>query len=217
MLARLSAFVIWALVAATVAFWGLRLLVRAAPVPAYAVPVGDAPAAHGDLSRLLGSAPVAAVGATAAPQTSTRFRLLGIVAPKYPAAGAVPVQQGVALIAVDGNMPKAYRVGARLDDDLVLRSVSLRSVSIASSASGVAPITLELPAPMAAATGTLPANGTGGAPRPAMPAMPVPQYVPDPPEPAAPEGIPPAPPAITPTPPAPLVPAARPGRNAARQ
>jgi general secretion pathway protein C len=209
MLARLSAFVIWALVAATAVFWGLRLFVRASPVPAYAVP------AHGDLTRLLGSAPVATPTAAAAPPASTRFRLLGIVAPKYPDTGAVPVQQGVALIAVDGNLPKAYRIGARLDDELVLRSVSLRSVSIASSASGAAPITLELPPPTTAATGTLPsgsAGGTAGMPRSPVP-VPVPLYVPEPPEP--PESQ--TPPAITPTPPAPLAPAARPGANAAKQ
>ena len=53
MLARLSAFVLWALVAATAVFWGLRLLVRAPAAPAYAVAVGDAAAVHGDLARLL--------------------------------------------------------------------------------------------------------------------------------------------------------------------
>src|SRR5687768_17617348 len=120
MLARLSAFVIWALVAATAVFWGLRLFVRAPAAPAYAVPVGDTAAVRGDLTRLLGSAPVAAVEAVAAPQAASRFKLLGIVAPKVASS-----TNGVALIAVDGKMAKAYPVGARVDNDLVLQSVSL--------------------------------------------------------------------------------------------
>ena len=41
MLARLTAFVIWGLVAATAVFWGLRLLVRPQPAPAYAVAHGS--------------------------------------------------------------------------------------------------------------------------------------------------------------------------------
>ena len=160
MLARLCAFVIWALVAATAVFWGLRLLVRAPAAPAYAVAVGESAATRGDLTRLLGAAPVIAPTAAAAPAASSRFRLLGIVAPKY-ASSQLPGPQGVALIAVDGKMPKAYTVGSRLDGDLVLQSVSLRTVSI-SSAPGVPGITLELPLLPAAATGALPLPGAGG-------------------------------------------------------
>ncbi len=172
MLARLTAFVIWALVAATAVFWGLRLLVRAPAAPAYAVAVGDAATVRGDLTRLLGSAPVAPVAAMATPEAASRFRLLGIVAPR--SAGA---SGGVALIAVDGKMPKAYSVGAQLDGDLVLKAVSLRSASIASG-QGAPTITLELPPPATAATGSLPSTPMGGSPA-AAPTM-VPQYVPAP-------------------------------------
>ena len=173
MLARLCAFVIWALVAASVVFWGLRLLVRTPAAPAYAVAAGDTGALRGDLSRLLGTAAATAPAVALAPAASSRFRLLGIVAPRT-TGGTL----GVALIAVDGKMPKAYAVGARLDADLMLQSVSLRTVSIA-PASGAPAITLELPPPAAAATGTLPVgvNGPGELP-PAV--LPVPQYVPPP-------------------------------------
>ena len=175
MLARLCAFVIWALVAATAVFWGLRLLVRAPAAPPYAVAVGDAAAVRGDLSRLLGSAPVTPVAAEAAPEAASRFKLLGIVAPKSaPTADTASVSRGVALIAVDGKMPKAYAVGAQVDGDLVLHSVSLRTASIAAGP-GAPTITLELPRPAAAATGTL----SGGLPATA-PAMAVPQYSPAP-------------------------------------
>ena len=49
MLARLTAFVVWALVAATAVFWGLRLLVRPQAAPAYAVAVG----ALGEIAALM--------------------------------------------------------------------------------------------------------------------------------------------------------------------
>ena len=172
MLARLSAFVIWALVAATAVFWGLHLLVRAPAAPAYAVAVGDAATVRGDLTRLLGSAPVAPVAAAAATEAASRFRLFGIVAPKNARAS-----NGVALIAVDGKMPKAYSVGAQLDGDLVLKAVSLRTASIVSGR-GAPTITLELPLPAAAATGSLPFTPMGGLP--ATPPAMVPQYAPAP-------------------------------------
>jgi len=164
MVARLAAFVIWALVAATAVFWGLRLFASAPAAPSYTVAVGDVAAVRADLSRVLGSAPVATAAAptTITPEASSRFKLLGIMAPKsQPGASAASAQRGssgVALIAVDGKLPKAYVVGARVDDDLVLQSVSLRTAAIG-PAQGAASIKLELPPPTVAATGTLPAPG----------------------------------------------------------
>jgi general secretion pathway protein C len=178
MLARLSAFVIWALVAATAVFWGLRLWARAPTAPAYAVAVGDAAAVRGDLTRLLGAAPVTTAAAVMAPEAASRFRLLGIMAPKA-VAGAASATHGVALIAVDGKMPKAYSVGASVDGDLVLQSVSLRTVSIGAGTGGAQAITLELPPLAAAATGKLPVGGAGGGLTPPA-ATPVPTYAPPP-------------------------------------
>ena len=188
MLARLSAFVIWALVAATAVFWGLRLWARSTDAPPYTVPVGDVAVARGDLSRLLGATPAAAAAVVATPEAASRFRLIGIMAPKSAAASAQP-GQGVALIAVDGKPPKAFVVGSTLDTNMVLQSVSLRSAAIG-PAQGTAAVTLELPPLAAAAPGTLPAPGFGAPRNPAT----------------APAPVPPAPP-----PPAPLVqPAAQP-------
>ena len=159
----------WALVAASVVFWGLRLLVQAPAAPAYAVPVGDATAVRGDLSRLLGGGLATTTAAAPAPEASSRFKLLGVVAPRSTSGDT-----GVALIAVDGKMPKAFVVGSRLDGDLVLQSVSLRTASIGTGA-GAPAITLELPPPTTAATGKLP---TGGTPVPPLPAPPAPPLTP---------------------------------------
>ena len=161
MLARLTAFVIWGLVAATAVFWGLRLLVRPEPAPAYALAVGDGAAMRGDLGRLLGAAPVAALATAAAPQLSSRFKLLGIMAPKQVASTSAP-GPGFALIAVDGKPARAFAVGASLDSDLVLQAVSLRTASIG-PARGALAVRLEMPPLPVAATGTLPALGDGSA------------------------------------------------------
>ena len=155
MLARLCALVVWALVAATAVFWGLCLLVRAPSAPAAAVLVGDATSTRVDLTRLLGAAPVAVAAPGVLTEAGSRFRLLGIMAPKPSATGRA---HGVALIAVDGKLPRAYQVGAAVDGDMLLQSVSLRSAALGSARGGPA-VTLELPPLPTAATGALPVPG----------------------------------------------------------
>ena len=103
----------------------------------------------------------AAVAASAAPvvapDVAARFKLTGVVAAGR-REGA-----GLALISVDGKPPRAYRVGERVDPQLVLQSVALRSARI-TAADGAPALTLELPAPTPAATGTL--TGRRAAARP---------------------------------------------------
>lgn len=173
MLARLSAFVIWALIAATAVFWGLRLSVRPAPTPAHSLALGDGSAGRGDLTRLLGAPPVEATIAATALEAPSRFRLLGIMAPKRARADG-PSHGGLALIAVDGKPARAYAVGSHLDTDLVLQSVSLRTASIG-TAEGAKTVVLEIPPFAAPATGTLP---QGGSPGLAAPPAPLPATLP---------------------------------------
>ncbi|HJW10639.1 MAG TPA: hypothetical protein VJ598_02570 [Albitalea sp.] len=175
--ARLSAFVIWALVAASATFWGLRLFSRGPATPAHAVSAGEAVVARGDLTRLLGAPPVSASATPAAPEISARFKLAGVMAPKPPAT------QGVALIAVDGKLPRAFRVGAAIDGELVLQSVSLRSAAIG-PAQGTPAVVLELPPLPPPATGTLPATPAVTPAQPAQQAAAVqPPPAPPPPRP----------------------------------
>ena len=138
-------------------FWGTRLLARPAGSSALVVAMDPGPMANADVSRLLGAAPQAEFApAEAAPQISSRFRLTGVVAPQHPS------EQGLALISVDGNPPRVYRVGASIDGDLMLREVSLRSATVASSRSSndaATPFVLELPPLSAAATGALSQGG----------------------------------------------------------
>jgi len=194
MLARLSAFVIWSLVAATAVFWALRLAARPPTLPPYAVAVGNSVAVRGDLSRLFGAPQRATVLAQASPEAPSRFKLVGVMAPRERALQA-EAGQGVALIAVDGKPAKPYTVGARLDSDLVLQSVGLRTASIG-PAQGERSVLLELPALAAPNTGVLPAIGGAPAPSAALrpPAAPVPSAVP-----AATLGVP-QPPTMQPAP-----------------
>ena len=174
MFARLSAFVIWSLVAATAVFWALRLAARPPALPPYAVAVGNSVAVRGDLSRLFGAPQRATVLAQASPEAPSRFKLVGVMAPRERALQA-EAGQGVALIAVDGKPAKPYTVGARVDSDLVLQSVGLRTASIG-PAQGAGSVLLELPALAAPNTGVLPTFG--GAPVPPAVMRPAPAPVP---------------------------------------
>ena len=150
----MAAFLIWALVAGSIVYWGLKLLVRAPAAPPHSVAVIGAGTSQGDLTRLLGAAPVAAAAAAAlAPELASRFKLHGVMAPKGKADAQVS-SQGVALISVDGKPPRAFAIGSPLDRGLVLQSVSLRAASIG-PAQGAAAVKLELPPLPLPATGKL--------------------------------------------------------------
>ena len=151
---RVAAFFLWATVAACLAFWGLRVLVTPRAVPVQTQPVSSATVLRGDVARLFAAPLVATAGPGGAtePALASRFRLVGVMAPKSPERGA---EQGIALIAVDGKPPRPYRVGARLDTALVVQSVATRSVAIGPS-QGAMVVRLELPPPQAANVGSLP-------------------------------------------------------------
>ena len=154
MTARLLAFVVWAAVAATAVFWALRLLVSAPTAPPHTVAAADAGVARGDLARVFGADPVAGP-APVAPAPS-RFHLVGVVAPRP----GSPPRVAVALIAVDDQPARAYRVGAPIDDRLVVQAVQGRTVSLGPRGAP-AEVQLELPPLPEAATGTLSMGSTG--------------------------------------------------------
>jgi len=209
MFARLSAFVIWSLVAAAAVFWALRFGVSGPQAPAYAVPIDRAAPPRGDLARLLGAPPVVAVAEEARPEAPSRFRLVGVMAPRSSTPEGTGAY-GLALIAVDGKPARAFAVGAKLDSELVLQSVGLRTASLG-TAQGPRSVLLELPALPAPATGVLPPPG---APMPTAPAMASPALRSSavPPPVAAPPAMAPAP-----VPPVMVPPAAQPIPGSANQ
>lgn len=136
---RLATLALWLLAGASVVYWGLRLSAPAmgVPVPAVAaaLPTPDAPA----LARLLG---VVAADAPAAPpvaSVASRFALVGVLAGRSSGAGA-------ALIAVDSQPAKPFRVGAKVDAGLVLQSVGARQARLGAALRGPTLVTLEVPA-----------------------------------------------------------------------
>ncbi|MDM0056059.1 type II secretion system protein N [Variovorax fucosicus] len=146
--APVATTVVWALAAASIVFWGLRL---AAPADAVAPPaVASAPAAvdPAAVGHLLGAVDSAAVVA-ATPDAASRFVLLGVIADTD--------GQGAALIAVDGKPARPFRVGAKLGDSYVLQSVGARAATLGGNAQGPAAFTLQLPARPLAMPGPPPA------------------------------------------------------------
>ncbi len=159
----------WALAAAGAAYWGLRLFAAAPPVPPHAQTANAAAAPRGDLTRLFGvDAPPPSANPAAPPEPApdARFQLVGVVSPRSAAAA----REGLALIAVDGKPPRAFRVGAVVDGAQVLKSVNLRGATLGPR-DGAAVVALNLQPPPAAATGTLPGAGM---PTPVMPGAPLP-------------------------------------------
>ena len=153
MASRILALLIWAAVAASLAFWGLRWLGPPTAVPANATSVSLDNAARGDMRKLLmGPAAVnpSQPDPSAASMLAERIKLLGVVAPRHDGDAG-----GLALLSVDGKPARAVRAGHAVDGDLVLLAVSQRGAEIG-PASGPAAVKLELPLLPMAATGSLP-------------------------------------------------------------
>lgn len=131
-----ATFLLWVLVAASAAYWVLKL---SRPSPVVVAPVTPAPAPidPAAVARLLGYTPQEAPGAVVAASLASRFTLTGVVASKS--------RSGAALIAVDGRAPRPFQVGAALDDAIVLQSVQGRRAVLAAGIGGPALLTLELP------------------------------------------------------------------------
>lgn len=134
---RLATLVLWLGAGASVVYWGLRWSapVQGVPLPAVApaLPAPDAQA----LARLLG----AVTAQTATPvvaSVASRFALVGVLAGRSSGAGA-------ALIAVDSQPARPYRIGAQVDAGLVLQSVGPRQARLGAALRSPTLVTLEVP------------------------------------------------------------------------
>jgi len=150
MSSRWTGFFIWALVAASAAFWGIRIFAATRPVPAGAQ-APETVAANGPMERLFGAVVVAAAPVAAVHPESERFQLVGVIAPP----GADGAHSGYAVVAIDGQPARSWQVGATLDGNTALLSVSKRGADFGPRG-GPAAFSLQLPEPSAAETGTLP-------------------------------------------------------------
>ena len=162
--------------------WGLPLFTSSTPVPPGASLATAAPPAGAGLVRLLGQPPAEPPETAPVVVADSRFRLLGVVAPR--SAGG----NGLAVISVDGKPARAVGVGRELEAGLRVLSVGHRQVELGSG-SGAPQITLSLPLLAEAQRGRpgdmppgMVLNGVPGAMR--VPPMQVPQPVP------VPQGVP---------------------------
>ena len=135
---RGGTFFLWAAVAGSAGYWGLKLFAQPSTGVAV-VPVARAapPADPVAVARLLGASPQT-VAAAPVVSLASRFSLVGVVAARS--------RRGAALIAVDGKPAKPFRVGNPVEEGLWLRAVEARSAVLAASVDGPAVLTLELPA-----------------------------------------------------------------------
>lgn len=133
---RGATLLIWAAASASLVFWALRV---AAPVGASRVAVAAPAPVSVDLQALaqaLGAGP--ALPVAAAPAAASRYSLQGLLAGRDSGLGA-------AVIAVNGQPPKAFPVGAEVDQGLVLQSVGVQEARLGPSRHDSATVTLELP------------------------------------------------------------------------
>lgn len=134
---RVTTLLVWALVAGSLTLWWLRLAVQVPPAPPVtAVALPAPPSDPAALARALGVREQAAAPQTPAPTEASRFALLGVAARAH---------NGAALIAIDGKPPKPFRVGAKVEEGLILQSVSSRRAVLAAAPDGPPSMTLELP------------------------------------------------------------------------
>lgn len=141
-------FTIWAAVAASALHWGLQLFdhVAQSTIGATITPASVTPT--DDLNVLRERPPPQnSVPAVVAAVESSRFQLFGVVAPRNPNSSNL----SVALLAIDGQPARAFRIGDKLNSDWVLQAVQVRGVSIG-PLGGTTAISLELPALESAAT-----------------------------------------------------------------
>jgi general secretion pathway protein C len=149
---------VWAALAGSLVFWGLRLFARPGAVPTQVQTVAIDQAVRGDVLRLLGA--VAPVGEAVAPPpaAAARFKLVGAVA----STGAGP---SWAVLSVDDQPARVVRLGVSVDGQWVLQGVTAKGVSLG-PAGAAAQLTLDLPQLPPPATGTLPGAGVSGLPAP---------------------------------------------------
>jgi general secretion pathway protein C len=164
----------WALVLASLLFWAHRLLNPW--VPAQVAAPAPPPVISADLTRLLGvDAPPPEAVEPVVP-ADARFQLIGVLSTRQDGASSA-ADEGVALIAVDGQPAKAYRVGMAVDGDTVLQAVEARGARLGPPG-GAAVLALNLPPLAEAARGVPVSSGAGMVPTPAAYAPPMPPQTP---------------------------------------
>lgn len=134
---KLTTFLLWALAAGLLAFWLLRLTASGAVSLAPVTPAEPVQLDAGAIAKALGAVPVAAV---ASPVLPARYVLQGVLAGQDSGGGA-------AVIAVGDQPPKLFKVGAKVEEGMLLQSLSAREARLGARMNGPVAMTLSLPRP----------------------------------------------------------------------
>jgi len=136
-LIRVVTFLLAAVAAGSASYWMLKWPTPTSPTRAIAAEPAIPTIDTAKVAQLLGASTYAPNAPGPAISAQARYKLLGVIA-----EGA---RGGSALIAIDAEPAKPYRVGEHLSDKLVLKSVKARSVTLAGGLQDNDGLTLELP------------------------------------------------------------------------
>lgn len=137
--ARIVTFSLSGLAAASVGYWLLKGWPMTAPFAVPVVSMEAVPQGQQTLARMLGGGNLKSTPVDAQKTSAViRYALMGVLASQGRSA---------ALISIDGQPAKPIRVGDRVDETLVLQSVTARRAVLAGSRDAAAAVTLELPLP----------------------------------------------------------------------
>jgi len=134
---RLATLALWTLAGASATYWGLRLTAlphERAGTAAATLPPEPPTIDANAITRLLGG-PQNTTAAPPAP--SNRLVLQGILAGTQSSSGA-------ALIAVNGQPAKPYRIGAEIAPGLVLQSLERKQARLGATVQGEAVLVLDI-------------------------------------------------------------------------
>jgi general secretion pathway protein C len=134
----LAAGVLWLAAGLSAGYWVLLAWGRSPVTPVSTLASAQLPSDPEAVARTLGAVPSAVASPSVAAAAPPRYNLLGVVAVGSQDGGA-------ALIAVDGQPPRPYRVGAPLDGGLVLQAVTRRTVRLGPTLESPSTIELSLP------------------------------------------------------------------------
>jgi general secretion pathway protein C len=128
---------VWAVVAFSAVTWGLKWLALGSDSPVLSVATANtAEVDDAQLARALGSAGTLDAPANAA-SAASRYQLVGVAHAQDASS--------VALISVDGQPAKPFRIGQAVGDGWVLQHTQARRVSLGASLDAAPSVTLELP------------------------------------------------------------------------
>jgi general secretion pathway protein C len=133
-----AAGLLWLAAGLSAGYWVLLAWGRSPVTPVPATTAGPPVVETAQVARALGALPAAVPQAAAPVAVASRYALQGVV--------AVGTDRGAALIAVDAQPPRPYRVGTEVDAGLFLQAVTAKEVRLGPAAQGPTSVTLAMPA-----------------------------------------------------------------------